>query len=113
MMSDLRLNDRVIFSVDYRSAPSGCGTIERIDGSLVLIQEEGCQPEVLDGIYEDILHIEYDFGEEYERANEELLCILRREGVEYVCDIELADQRGFDSPYIEFDKFVEIRRSYY
>tara|TARA_Y100000992_G_scaffold297056_1_gene260120 strand:- start:16 stop:357 length:342 start_codon:yes stop_codon:yes gene_type:complete len=112
MMSDLRLNDVVIFSVDYRSPPSGCGTIERRDGSLVLIQEEGCHPEVLDGIYEEILHIEHDFGEEHEKANEELLSILKSEGVEYVYDWELADQRGFDSSYIEFDKFVELRRSY-
>ena len=105
--------DRVIFSVDYRSAPSGCGTIMKRSGSLVLIQEEGCQPEVLDGIYEDILHIEYDFGEEYEKANEELLSILRREGVELVYDCELADRGEVGSPYIELDKFAELRRSYY
>ena len=112
-MSDLRLNDRVIFSTDYRSPPSGCGTIERLDGSLVLIQHEGCHPEVLDGIYKDILHIEHDFGEEYEKANEELLSILRCEGVELVYDCELADQHEVESPYIELDKFAALTRFYY
>ena len=112
-MSDLRLNDRVIFSTDYRSTPSGCGTIERLDGSLVLIQHEGCKPDVLDGIYEDILHIEYDMGVEYEKGNEEVISILKREGVELVYDWELADQHEVGCPYIELDKFAALTRFYY
>ena len=78
-----------------------------------MIQHEGCHPEVLDGIYKDILHIEHDFGEEYEKANEELLSILRREGVELVYDCELADQHEVESPYIELDKFAALTRFYY
>tara|TARA_B100000212_G_C27375203_1_gene534374 strand:+ start:178 stop:507 length:330 start_codon:yes stop_codon:yes gene_type:complete len=105
--------DRVIFTADYRSPPSGCGAIERLDGSLVLIQHEGCNPDVSAGIYEEIFHIEYDFGEDYEKANEELLRILMREGVEVVYDYEFAYQHDFKSPYIELDSFAALTRFYY
>ena len=112
-MSNLNVKDKVVFSTDYRSPPSGCGTIERRDGSFVLIQHEGCKPDVLDGIYKDILHIEYDFGVEYEKANEEIISILKSEGDELVYDIELADQHEVGSPYMSLDKFAELTRLYY
>ena len=112
-MSELNLNDRVIFSIDYRSPPSGCGTVERLDGSLVLIQHEGCKPEVLDGVYDEIVCIGYDMGEEYEKANEEVIRVLMREGVEFVNDYELAEQHEVGSSYIELDKFIELTRFYY
>ena len=112
-MSDLKVNDRVVYSPDYRSPPSGCGTIERRDGGLVLIQHEGCKSAVLEGIYEEIIHIGVDLGEEYERGNEEVISILRREGVEVVYDVELAEQHEISSPYIEVDKFIELTRFYY
>ena len=112
-MSELSVNDRVIFSTDYCSPPNGCGTIERLDGSLVLIQHEGCKPEVLDGVYEDILHVEYDFGVEYEKANEEVIRILKREGVELVYDSHLGEQHNVGSSYIELDTFIAITRFYY
>ena len=107
------LSGRVIFSTDYRSPPSGCGTIERLDGSLVLIQHEGCKPDVLSGVYDKIVCIGYDIGVEYEKGNEEVIRILKREGVELVYDCELADQHEVGSPYIELDKFIELTRFYY
>ena len=112
-MSDLNMNDRVVYTTDYRSVPSGCGTIKRFDGSLVLIQHEGCKESVLDGVYEEILHIDFDYGVEYEKANEEMIEILKREEVEYIYDVELAEQHEVGSPYIEIDKFIELTRFYY
>ena len=112
-MSDLKVKDRVMYITDYRSPPSGCGTIERRDGGLVLIQHEGCNGEVLDGVYEEIIHIGVDLGEEYERGNEEFISILRREGVEVVYDADLAEQHEIGSSYIEIDKFIELTRLYY
>mgnify|MGYP001227811169 CR=1 FL=1 len=112
-MNDLNVNNKVIFSTDYRSPPSGCGTIERLDGSLVLIQHEGCKPDVLGGVYDEIVCIGYDMGEEYEKANEEVIRVLMREGVEFVNDYELAEQHEVGSSYIELDKFIELTRFYY
>lgn len=112
-MSDLKVNDRVVYVPDYRSPPSGCGTVERRDGGLVLIQHEGCKEEVLDGVYEEIVHIGVDIGEEYEKGNEEVIRILRREGVEVVYDSHLAEQHEIGSAYIEIDKFIDLTRLYY
>ena len=58
----------VTYSSDYRSPPSGCGTIETENGDLILIQYKGCNPEVKEEIYSKIIKIPYDFGEEYEKA---------------------------------------------
>ena len=112
-MHELSLNDKVIFSTDYRSPPSGCGMIKRLDGSFVLIQHEGCKPKVLDGIYDEILHIEYDFGVEYKKANEEIIRILKINGVELVYDYHLGMQHDCGSSYIDLDKFAFLTRFYY
>ena len=112
-MSNLNVKDKVVFSTDYRSPPSGCGTIERRDGSFVLIQHEGCKPNVLDGVYEEIILIPYDMGAEYEKGNEKVISVLKREEVEVVYDIELADQHEIGSPYMTLDKFAELTRFYY
>ena len=112
-MRDLKVNDKTIFSVDYRSTPYSCGTIERPNGSFVLIQHECCKPEVLDGEFEDILHVEYDFGVEYEKANEEVIRILKREGVDLVYDYHLGMQHNIGSAYIELDTFAALTRFYY
>ena len=55
-MSRLSLEGRVVFVVDYRSQPSGCGTIEKLDGSLVLIQHEGYKMEVSEGVYDEVIY---------------------------------------------------------
>ena len=99
--------------MDYRSPPSGCGTIERVDGSLVLIQHEGYKVGVSDGVYDEVIYISYDMGVEYEKACEELFEILLREGVEIVCDPELADQYELESDYMLLEKFIELIRFYY
>ena len=112
-MSQLSLEGRVIFVVDYRSPPSGCGTIARRDGSLVLVQHEGCKPEVLEGEYDEIIYISYDMGEEYEKGSEELFDVFEREGVEVVCDGELALQHELGSEYMLVEKFIELVRFYY
>ena len=68
---------------------------------------------VLDGVYENILHVEYDFGVEYEKENEEVIRILKREGVELVYDSHLCEQHNVGSAYMELDTFIELTRFYY
>ena len=99
--------------MDYRSPPSGCGTIERVDGSLVLIQHEGYKIEVSDGVYDEVIYISYDMGMEYEKACEELFDVFEREGVEIVCDGELSEQHELGSEYMLVEKFIELIRFYY
>mgnify|MGYP001349469791 CR=1 FL=1 len=79
----------VTYSSDYRSPPSGCGTIETENGELILIQDKGCNTKVKEGIYSKIIKIPYDFCEEYDKAQESLIKILRRYNVTGVYDSEL------------------------
>ena len=105
-------DNKVTYIPDYRSPPSGCGTIVRRDGSLALIQEKGCMPKVLDNVYQEIFLIGVDIGEEYKKGCEELTRILKSENVEVVCDPELSDQHNFVSPYMDLDKYLDIINSY-
>lgn len=79
----------VTYSSDYRSIPSGCGTIETENGDLILIQDKGCKPKVEEGIYSKIIQIPYDFSEEYEKSQAKLIEILREFKVTQVYDSEL------------------------
>tara|TARA_B100000212_G_C27061978_1_gene400159 strand:- start:92 stop:385 length:294 start_codon:yes stop_codon:yes gene_type:complete len=81
----------VTYSSDYRSPPTGCGTIETENGELILIQYNGCSPAVYGGIYSNIIYIPYDFSEEYDKAQASLIKILRRYNVTQVHDSELCD----------------------
>ena len=107
------LDDKVLFVVDYLSPPNGCGVINRRDGSTLLLQHAGYKPELLEGVYDEVLCIESDLGVEYMKASEEVLSVLIREGVEYVYDPEFADQHEIGNHYIELDKYVELTRFYY
>ena len=79
----------VTYSSDYRSPPTGCGTIETENGELILIQYKGCSPAIYGGVYHNIIYIPFDFGEEYEKAQAKLIEILRNHNVTQVHDSEL------------------------
>ena len=78
-----------IYTPDYRSPPSGTGTITFQDGSVILIQDAGCNPTVAAGYYDCIITIPHDSGEEYEKHRHALIKILRALGVGVVYDYEL------------------------
>jgi hypothetical protein len=107
------LEGKILFVVDYRSPPSGCGVIEGRDKSLLLLQHAGCKPEVMEGAYDGVFCIERDLGEEYEKGSEEVIEILLREGVEYVYDPKFGEQHEIGSGYIEIKKYIELTRFYY
>ena len=117
-----------VYSTDYRSLPSGAGSIKKADGSLILIQFKGCNPEVMEGIYSDIVYIDYDFGENYKEANEGLLKILKDHDVSVIYDYELSEDMenwglqfqhelkydpALKDGYISYERFSEVRRSFY
>lgn len=103
----------VTYSSDYRSPPSGCGTIETETGDLILIQDKGCNPEVKEGIYSKIILIPHDFSEEYEKSQSTLMEILREFKVTEVYDSELCyneiDNYNGDG-FITVNVFNKLRR---
>ena len=82
----------VTYTTDYRSLPVGCGTIQKENGDLILIQDKGCNPKVKEEIYSKIIKIPYDFSEEYEKSQSTLIEILREFKVTEVHDMDLCDQ---------------------
>ena len=104
--------EEVTYSSDYRSPPSGCGTIERRDGSLVLIQYNGCNESVEDGVYEKVEYLDCKFSEDYEESMKLLMDKLREYGVERVYDYDLMMEYGVGDDldgYMSLEKFEELR----
>ena len=52
-MAELQPN-LCVYASDYRSPPSGVGTIEKANGDFILIQDKSCEPKVQEGIYKEI-----------------------------------------------------------
>lgn len=104
--------EEVTYSTDYRSPVSGCGTIEKKDGSLVLIQYRGCRERVEDGVYEKVEYLDCMFSEDYKESMELLMDKLREYGVERVYDYDLMMEYevGDDlDGYMSLEKFEELR----
>ena len=79
---------QIIYSPDYRSPPSGLGTIS-IGEDLILIQDNEVCAEVRDGIYNNIIKIEANVFEDLENGLPKLLQILRDHNVTHVYDSEI------------------------
>tara|TARA_B100001059_G_C17301758_1_gene317732 strand:+ start:32 stop:412 length:381 start_codon:yes stop_codon:yes gene_type:complete len=106
-MSVIKLDSSTYFVIDYRSAPSGIGTIYFSSGRSILVTEGDCGPrdmdEARDQIKEEFLpsevcSIPFSMGEHWDEGNLELGKILVRNDVQYVVDSELA---------YEFEDLVE------
>ena len=81
---------QIIYSPDYRSPPSGLGTIS-IGQDLILIQDNDNCSEVRDGIYSNIIKINVKVFEDMENNFPQLLQVLRDHKVTHVYDSETAD----------------------
>ena len=99
--------DTVLFSVDYRSPPSGVGTIEKPNGDLILVQEEGCNPPVKDGIFKEIINIPIDMSEDYEEGQVALENILKEHNVTVVHDTETLANMGLEGSYMSLGEFIK------
>ena len=81
---------QIIYSPDYRSPPSGLGTIS-IGKDLILIQDNDNCSEVQDGIYNNIIKLEANVFEDFENDLPKLLQVLRDHNVTHVYDSETAE----------------------
>lgn len=106
-MGAIKLDSSTYFVIDYRSAPSGVGTIYFSSGRSILVTEGDCGPrdmdEARDKIEEEFLpsevcSIPFSMGECWDEGNLELGKILVENDVQYVVDSELA---------YEFEDLVE------
>lgn len=89
-------NPQRYFSIDYRSCPSGIGTIIEPDGqTLVTSPDTGPESieEALDmfgPLYKFVIYIDKSFGEDNESAHRDLQKVLTKSNIQYVHDSELA-----------------------
>ncbi len=95
----------IIYSPDYRSPPSGLGTIS-IGQDLVLIQDNGTCSSVRDGIYKNIIKIDDEVYEDFEKGFPKLLQILRDHNVTHVYDAENADD--ICDPMMELADWIHL-----
>lgn len=110
----MNLSNKNIFTTDYRSLASGIGTIEMANGDLILIQSLDHTPEVLDGIFKEIIIIQSDFENNWNKTSRMLTNVLKRHNVEYVYDFELIYESGdqdkdLPAGYMTLDKFDKLR----
>lgn len=97
--------NQIIYSPDYRSPPSGLGTIS-IGQSLILIQDNEVCAEVRDGIYSNIIKIDAEVFEDFENGLPKLLQILRDHNVTHVYDAETADD--ICDPMMELADWIHL-----
>ena len=99
------------FVIDYRSLPSGIGTIFYPSGDTILVTESGSGPKDMEGakkaIREEHLpssvdYIPFSMGEHWEAGQAALEAILKTHNVQYVVDSELASQVQLEYGNISF-----------
>lgn len=101
------MNNHVVYHVDYRSPPSGWGSISFDGVGLELIQDEGCCPEVRKGVYRKIHILQHDREEDFVGAYEEFFDLLRKRGVEFVSDVELECDLGSESGPFPLEDWID------
>ena len=98
---------QIIYSPDYRSPPSGLGTIS-IGYDLILIQDNEVCVEVHDGFYNNIIKIDANVFEDIENGLPKLLQILRDHNVTHVYDSETAYDNDIDDPKMELADWIHL-----
>lgn len=101
----------VVYVPDYRSPPSGLGTISVRGEKNILIQDLGCNPIVDEDVYDEVLCIDYDLCEDVRKGYEALIDILLEHEVEYVRDSEMRYEMSADSSYFPADRYINVLRS--
>ena len=104
------MSNHVVYQVDYTSPPSGWGFISFDGVGLELIQDESCSPAVRKGIYRKIHMLQRNRDEDFVGASEEFFELLKRRGVEFVVDHELAYDLGSERKPFPLENWIEIVR---
>ena len=98
---------QIIYSPDYRSPPSGLGTIDN-GGVLTLIQDNGTCGSVRDGIYHDIIKLDTEVFEDMENNFPQLLQVLRDNGVTHVYDAETAGDFNIPEELMDIGEWIRL-----
>lgn len=93
----------ITYHLDYRSPPSGLGTITLENGDQILIQAQDEQTEVKDGIYSEIIVLKNGL-EDYVSLQKEVIMTLLSHGVTHVYDAE-----EWDSGITDKDGYLHVR----
>jgi hypothetical protein len=101
----------ITYHLDYRSPPSGLGTITLENKEMILIQSQDEQTEVKDGIYSKIIVLNHDW-EDFENLNKEKFQILKEHGVTHVYDSEEEDAVTDRNGYMTLKEFIRIRSNW-
>ena len=116
---DINLKDHIYFNIDYRSLPSGIGSIVFPNDDRILVTDEGYGPKDMTAaaqqIKEEFLpksvsHIPFDTSEHYEVGQAALSTILERYAVEYVYDTEMGYEYNDGNTTFTLDQWLEMRR---
>jgi thiamine pyrophosphokinase len=98
----------ITYHLDYRSPPSGLGTITLENGDKILIQSQDEQIEVKEGIYSKIIVLNQSF-EDLDSLQKEEIQTLRDHGVSHVYDPEEWGAATDSNGYMHILDFVRSR----
>lgn len=101
----------VTYHCDYRSPPSGLGTVTLENGDMILLQAQDEQIEVKEGIYSKVIVLNNNF-DDFEKLNQETIQVLKTLGVTHVYDSEAEDAQLDSQGYMPTDEFERIRCNY-
>ena len=93
----------ITYHLDYRSRPSGLGTITLENGDMILLQAQDEQKKIKDGVYSEIIVLKNGF-EDYVSLQKEVIMTLFNFGVTHVYDAE-----EWDSGITDKDGYLHIR----
>lgn len=109
-------NQIIIFAPDYRSPPSGLGTV-KVNDDVILIQATDGDPRVKEGVYSHIYQLGSDNEDHDLETHEKLMTLLQTLNVTHVydpetaCDMPRADNRLLDDTF-SIDLWDEVIREF-
>jgi hypothetical protein len=99
----------ITYHLDYRSPPSGLGTITLENGDQILIQSQDEQIEVKEGVYSKIIVLNQSFEDLDDLLKEEIQT-LRDHGVSHVYDPEeWGEAKWYRNGYMHISDYIKSR----